>query len=174
MAKAEALKKITSFPRPGFEDKIRDVRYLVGDYRFLVTFDSGKEYSFARSLLECDDGTDLVTVRVDKKRYFFHVAQASGNRYEVPWDRVLYEDEESYLHFRRRGVRITGHQGVGRKIRELRNAKGMTQGQLARAAGMMRPNLTRIEAGKHRPTIETLERIAVTLKVSVVDLIISR
>ena len=50
----------------------------------------------------------------------------------------------------------------------------MTQGQLARAAGMMRPNLTRIEAGKHRSTIETLEKIAVTLKVSVVDLIISR
>ncbi len=66
MAKAEALKKITSFPRPGFEDKIRDVRYLVGDDRFLVTFDSGKEYSFARSLLECDDGTDIVSVRVDK------------------------------------------------------------------------------------------------------------
>lgn len=174
MAKAEALKKITSFPRPGFEDKIRDVRYLVGDDRFLVTFDSGKEYSFVRSLLECDDGTDLVTVRVDKKRYFFHVAQASGNRYEVPWDRVLYEVEESYLHFRRRGVRITGHQGVGRKIRELRKAKEMTQGQLARAAGMMRPNLTRIEAGKHRPTIETLEKIAGTLKVSVVDLIIGR
>jgi len=174
MAKAEALKKITSFPRPGFEDKIRDVRYLVGDDRFLVTFDSGKEYRFARSLLECDDGTDLVTVRVDKKRYFFHVAQASGNRYEVPWDRVLYEVEESYLHFRRRGVRITGHQGVGRKIRELRKAKEMTQGQLARAAGMMRPNLTRIEAGKHRPTIETLEKIAGTLKVSVVDLIIGR
>ena len=174
MAKAEALKKITSIPRPGFEDKIRDVRYLVGDDRFLVTFDSGKEYSFARSLLECDDGTDLVTVRVDKKRYFFHVAQASGNRYEVPWDRVLYEVEESYLHFRRRGVRITGHQGVGRKIRELRKTSGMTQGQLARAAGMMRPNLTRIESGKHRPTIETLEKIAVTLKIPVVDLIIGR
>ena len=63
---------------------------------------------------------------------------------------------------------------VGRQVRGLRKIKGMTQAQLARAAGILRPNLSRIEAGKHRPTLETLEKLAAALKVPVVDLIVRR
>jgi transcriptional regulator with XRE-family HTH domain len=48
----------------------------------------------------------------------------------------------------------------------------MTQAQLARAAGILRPNLSRIESGKHRPSVETLEKIAAALKLPVVDLIL--
>ena len=63
---------------------------------------------------------------------------------------------------------------VGRQVRGLRKIKGTTQAQLARAAGILRPNLSRIEAGKHRPTLETLEKLAAALKVPVVDLIVRR
>jgi len=176
MAKAEPLRKTEVPVMPGFEDKIRDARYLVGEDRFLVTFESGKEYGFARSLLECDDGTDVVTVRVDDKRFYFHVIQASGNKYEVPWDRVLYEAEPSYpyfRHFRRQKSRVEREQ-VGEQIKKIRQARGMTQARLARAAGILRPNLSRIEAGKHRPILETLEKLAAALKVPVVDLILKR
>jgi len=170
MAKAEAFKK--SLPlAPGFEDKIRDVRYQVSENRFLVTFDSGKEYSMDRSRLECDDGTDLVTVKVAGRHFFFKVTQASGNKYEIPWDRVLYEAEKSYPYFKGRPRGMTKTSTVGKKIREMRNAKGLTQAELARAAGMVRPNLSRIEAGRHRPSLATLERIAAALKLPVVDLI---
>lgn len=173
MGKAAALKS-TATLAPGFEDKIRDARYLVGEDRFLVTFHSGKEYGFPRSLLECDDGTDVVSVRVDSKRFFFQVIQVSGNRYEIPWDRVLYEAETSYPYFRRNRARIEKSVALGSQVRRLRKIKGMTQAQLARAAGILRPNLSRIEAGKHRPTLETLEKLAAPLKVPVVDLIVKR
>jgi transcriptional regulator with XRE-family HTH domain len=63
---------------------------------------------------------------------------------------------------------------VGTAIRKLREAKGITQEELAGAAGMMRSNISRIEAAKHRPTLETMERIAKALKVSVADLIALR
>ena len=43
-----------------------------------------------------------------------------------------------------------------------------------RAAGMIRANLSRIEASKHRPTLETIERIAAALTVPVADLIAAR
>ncbi len=43
--KAIALRKALTFATPGFEDKIRDARYLVGEDRFVVTFESGKEYT---------------------------------------------------------------------------------------------------------------------------------
>jgi DNA-binding XRE family transcriptional regulator len=152
--------------------RIRDARFLVGEDRFVVTFDSGKEYTFARSSVEVDDGSELVNIQVDRGRFFFRVRQASGNRYEIPWDRVLHEAEPSYRYFRGHRTRTT-HE-VGAAIRKLREAKGITQEQLAGAVGMMRNNISRIEAAKHRPTLETLERIAKALKVSVADLIVPR
>jgi DNA-binding XRE family transcriptional regulator len=151
-------------------DRIRDARYRVGEDRFFVTFDSGEEYGFARYLLECDDGTEVVGVKVDGRRFYFRVSQASGNNYEVPWDRVLYEAEPSYLHARTH----TASQNVGTEIVKARKARGMTQAELARAARLLRPNLARIEAGKHRPTMDTLEKLAGALKVPVVDLIAGR
>jgi len=138
----------------------------------LVTFDSGKEYAFSRSRLECDDGTDVVKVEVDERRFFFRVLQASGNKYEVPWDRVLYEAEASYPYFRGDRAKIERSVAVGRQVRKLRKIKGMTQAQLARASGILRPNLSRIEAGRHRPTLDMLERLASALKIPVVDLIL--
>ena len=153
---------------------MRDARFLVGADRFIVTFDSGKEYSFPRSSLEVDDGSELVNIRLDRSRVFFRVTQVSGNRYEIPWARVLHEAEPSYPYFRdRKGRRKTTHE-VGATIRELRQAKGITQEKLAGAVGMMRNNISRIEAAKHRPTLETMERIAKALKVSIADLIAPR
>lgn len=58
--------------------------------------------------------------------------------------------------------------------RKLREARGYTQDQLATAVGMIRSNVSRIEADKHRPTLETLEKIASALKVSVADLVARR
>ena len=42
------------------------------------------------------------------------------------------------------------------------------------AVGMMRNNISRIEAAKHRPTLETLEKLAKALKVSVAELVARR
>ena len=174
MARAVATKYADSLPEPSFAAKIRDARYLVRNNHFVVTFDSGKEYSFPRSALDIDDGSELASVRVDRKRFFFHVTQTSGNCYEVPWDRVLHEAEPSYPFFRGRATRTKKGQEIGTTIRKLREEKRITQEKLARAAGMIRANLSRIEASKHRPTLDTMERIATALKVPVADLIAAR
>jgi DNA-binding XRE family transcriptional regulator len=175
MARFAAIKKIENhLVEPEFERKIRDARFSVGDNRFIVTFDTGIQYSFPRSSLEVDDGSDLVKIQVDRRRYFFQVTQISGNRYEISWDRVLHEAEPSYRYFRGRMSRDKTAHAVGAKIRKLREAKGVTQEELAAAAGMMRSNISRIEAAKHRPTLETLERIAKALNASVADLIAPR
>jgi DNA-binding XRE family transcriptional regulator len=170
MVRAAAMRTAESSSVSEFGQKIRDARFLVGEDRFIVTFDSGKEYSFPRSSVEVDDGSELVNIQVDRERFFFRVRQASGNRYEIPWDRVLHEAEPSYRYFRGRRTG-TSHE-VGSTIRKLREARGLTQEQLASAVGMMRSNISRIEAAKHRPTLETLERIAKALKVPVADLIV--
>jgi DNA-binding XRE family transcriptional regulator len=174
MRRSAALKTAEISSAPEFARKIRDARFLVGEDRFIVTFDSGKEYSFPRSSLEVDDGSELVNLQVDRRRFFFRVTQVSGNRYEIPWDRVLHEAEPSYPYFHGRSDRTRRTHEVGATIRKLREAKGITQEELAGAVGMMRSNISRIEAAKHRPTLETMERIAKALKVAVAELIAPR
>ena len=174
MAKSAAVRSTENLSVQELERKIRDARYSVGEDRFIVTFDSGKEYSFPRSSLEVDDGSGVASVQVERKRFFFRVTQASGSRYEVPWDRVLHEAEPSYAWFRGRTARAKTARNVGATIRRLREAKGLTQDQLAMAVGMMRSNISRIEAAKHRPTLETMEKIAQALKISLVDLVARR
>jgi DNA-binding XRE family transcriptional regulator len=170
MVRAAAIRATETTLAPEFGRKIRDGRLSVGEDGFVVTFESGKEYSFPRSSVESDDSSEVVNIQVDRRRFFFRVTQASGNRYEIPWDRVLHEAEPSYRYFRGRKSRTKRTQEVGATIRKLREAKGITQGQLASAVGMMSNNISRIEAAKHRPTLETLERIAKALKVSVAEL----
>ena len=80
----------------------------------------------------------------------------------------------SYPYFRGRATRTKKGREIGTTIRKLREEKRITQEKLARAAGMIRANLSRIEASKHRPTLETIERIATALRVPVADLIAPR
>ena len=174
MAKSAAVRSTENLSAQELERKIRDARYSVGEDRFIVTFDSGKEYSFPRSSLEVDDGSGVASVQVERRRFFFRVSQASGNRYEVPWDRVLHEAEPSYAQFRGRTAEAKTARNIGATIRRLREAKGLTQDRLATAVGMIRNNISRIEAAKHRPTLETMEKIAQALKISLVDLVARR
>lgn len=52
---------------------------------------------------------------------------------------------------------------LGASVRRLREAKGLTQKQLAVAAGMTQPAVARFEAGGTVPTIPILERLAAAL-----------
>ncbi|MGW4896736.1 helix-turn-helix domain-containing protein [Kitasatospora sp. NPDC004240] len=53
---------------------------------------------------------------------------------------------------------------LGETVRLRREALGMTQAQLATAAGMQQPAVARFEAGGTMPTIIVLERLALALK----------
>ena len=59
---------------------------------------------------------------------------------------------------------------LGLRIKELRTANRYTQEHLAELVGMERTNLTRIEAGKHFPSAENLEKLALALKININDL----
>jgi hypothetical protein len=68
MVRAAAIRAAGSSLAPEFGRKIRDARLSVGEDRFIVTFDSGKEYSFPRSSVEADDGSEVVNIEVDRRR----------------------------------------------------------------------------------------------------------
>ncbi len=60
---------------------------------------------------------------------------------------------------------------IGVRIRLFRERRGLTQDELAAIAGMHRAYVGHIERGEKNITIDSLERIAKALKVSVKDLL---
>lgn len=60
---------------------------------------------------------------------------------------------------------------VGRNVRSARTARGMTQEQLAEAAGFSQQYISELECGRRNPTIVTLYELAQALESTPVDLI---
>ena len=58
----------------------------------------------------------------------------------------------------------------GRRLKEIRKAKGLTQSQLAELSNIEVMSISRIENGTHFPKKENIESFAKVLKVEVKDL----
>ena len=56
---------------------------------------------------------------------------------------------------------------ISGRVSTLRKLKGMTQEQLAQAAGLQRTHVNRIEAGKYAVTLEVIQAIAEALGMTV-------
>ena len=57
---------------------------------------------------------------------------------------------------------------LGEKLRRLRKAKGLTQGELAEKVGVDIKTIVRYETGKNSPKVETLELITKELGAKIV------
>ena len=57
---------------------------------------------------------------------------------------------------------------LAERVREMREAQGLSQSELARRIGSTQPAIARLEAGGVAPSIDTLERIAVALGLELV------
>lgn len=60
---------------------------------------------------------------------------------------------------------------IGQRIRALRRERHLTQAQLGRMAGLQRPNISRLEAGTHLPSLLSIQRVADALGVTVSDIV---
>ena len=58
----------------------------------------------------------------------------------------------------------------GKRIKELRKSKGLTQEQVAELINIEPPNFSKIECGMHFPQPEKIEKIATVLGVEIKDL----
>ena len=58
-----------------------------------------------------------------------------------------------------------------RNIRELREARGLTQQQIAKLAGLPRATWQHLESGAANPTLSVLHKVALALQVCVEELI---
>jgi transcriptional regulator with XRE-family HTH domain len=60
---------------------------------------------------------------------------------------------------------------MGRRLRRLREARGLTQAALAKRARITREYVVRLEAGRYDPTLSVSARLAKALGVPVTDLL---
>jgi len=65
----------------------------------------------------------------------------------------------------------TATERVARNVVALREARGLTQEALAAKTGLNRVTLARLERAQHPPNLETLDRIARALRVSLAELV---
>ena len=59
---------------------------------------------------------------------------------------------------------------VGKRIREIRDEKNISQQDLAAKCNFEKSNMSRLEAGKVNPTLSTLEKISSALEVNITEL----
>jgi transcriptional regulator with XRE-family HTH domain len=59
---------------------------------------------------------------------------------------------------------------IGKRLREIREAKNLTQGDIEKHTGLVRPYISRVENGHTVPSIETLEKFAHALEVPLYQL----
>jgi transcriptional regulator with XRE-family HTH domain len=60
---------------------------------------------------------------------------------------------------------------LGRNVRTLREARGMTQAQMAKLADLPRATWTNIESGAANPTLAVLDRVATAFQVTIEELV---
>jgi transcriptional regulator with XRE-family HTH domain len=60
---------------------------------------------------------------------------------------------------------------IGRRIRDMRDDRGIKQKYLARKAGISREELSRIERGHVKPLTQTLEGLCLALEVPLAQLL---
>lgn len=160
------------------EDRGR--RLLDADYSerlgvLVFKFVSGKSYAVQLADFETADssGVDNITIMPDGDAAT--VEQKSGNTLEIPWDTVLHHAEPEYPYYRntREAQDDQRASRIGRRIRDARARRGWTLAVLESKTGIKVPNLSRVEKGKHMPSLETLEKIAGAFGLPVSELIAS-
>jgi DNA-binding XRE family transcriptional regulator len=125
----------------------------------LAIFSDGNAVLVPRPVVEEDDGSDVESISLEDDATRAVLSLASGVVLELTANLVAQRAASADANPEVDGVKL------GKRIRELRLAAGLTQAELARRTGIHRPNIARVEAGRHTPSLETLARLATAIGV---------
>lgn len=157
---------------PESRKRFARVRYSEDLRSFIVEMGNGRTYDLRVSELPEADSTKIAKWSLSRHRDYIKVTQESGSTFEIPWDDVLYHCEPQYEFYKgKRANTESDASRIGERVRTARKLKGYSVRMLADKAGMKRPNLSRLEHGRHQPALETLERIAQALEISIAELV---
>ena len=84
---------------------------------------------------------------------------AGGGSVEIPWDFARHYCDATYRPTVE-AMATLGRHAIGERVRRHRESAGLTQEALARAAGIGRVTLVRLENGEQSPRFNTLKAVA--------------
>jgi DNA-binding XRE family transcriptional regulator len=137
-----------------------------------LTFADGCQGLIPYSIIpEAGNPADLKGIELPDP-YRVIIRGVEGETVELPWDFVRHYCDPSYKP-KIDAIAAAVTQSLGKRIRAMREAAGMTQSELATAAEIGRVTAVRIENGEQSPRYETLAAIARALGRPVAELLTS-
>jgi DNA-binding XRE family transcriptional regulator len=136
----------------------------------LAVLGSGEASLLHRPIDASDDGSEVASIRLDPSGTKATIHLKSGAISQL----TIASLQTSSGTTEGQGEIAVDGEKLGARLRELRLAAGLTQAELARRTGIHRPNIARVEAGRHTPSLETLSRIANAIGVSTTYVLVSR
>jgi DNA-binding XRE family transcriptional regulator len=130
----------------------------------LVVLGDGNTVLIDRPLNESDDGSEIVSIGLAEDATTAALELQTGVQLQLRATGVRPSQEHHGLNGGN-GLPLNGAK-LGQRLRELRRGAGLTQAELARRTGIHRPNIARVEAGRHTPSLDTLNRLASAIGVS--------
>jgi len=130
----------------------------------LAVLGDGRCMLLGRPVGEGDDGTEVVSITLAADASSASVELGSGRHVVLQAQSAQSSAPQQTEGRAGNGIPIDGSR-LGARLRELRLAAGLTQAELARRTGIHRPNIARVEAGRHTPSLETLARLATAIGV---------
>lgn len=114
-----------------------------------------------------DDKSDVASIVLSDDAQHASLELVSGVRFDVRAESILQRSSNNGASSAEQALALGEIDGqrLGARIRALRLAAGLTQAELARRTGIHRPNIARVEAGRHTPSLETLARLATAIGV---------
>jgi len=159
--------------RPGGM-RLAGAQWRPGKKSIAVVFRSGHHYHLPVAALEGVRAERIFSAFIEELEDRVVVMTWDGRTTEFPSDFVLFHCEPRY----RRRVAAVGKVKeeslagrVGRRIRQIRKMKGISLRRLAVETGIAVANASNLETGKHEPRLETLDRVASVLGVTVAELV---
>jgi DNA-binding XRE family transcriptional regulator len=133
------------------------------DRALLAIIGDGRALLLPRPVAEEDDGGEIVSIALTEDAAAATLSLASGATITLRASDVVPTELPSQSTMA--ALPIDGAR-LGNRLRELRREAGLTQAELARRTGIHRPNIARVEAGRHTPSLETLARLASAIGVA--------
>lgn len=165
--RAKRFEYLTVSPRPTSE--------------LLAVFGDGTALLLTRPVSEHDDGSEVASIALDGDAQSATVTLGSGRQLSLRASamhrvngRAAHVPQATGAGGHSAGALAIDGAQLGARLRELRLAAGLTQAELARRTGIHRPNIARVEAGRHTPSLETLSRLASAIGVSTTTVLTER
>ena len=157
--------------------RLVDVEYVGKMEAVVFRFGDGRIFGVALQVLEGLDATPVTRVSLAPGGDEATIEQFSGNVLEIPGDVVLYHADPTYPCRRPEPGSpeelgdLRRDEQIGERVRRERRARKWTLADLSSRTGIKVSNLSRLEKGKHSPSLDTLTRVADAFGVPVITLI---